>query len=153
MDSPGGISSILSEDSEGETPIVRSHRAPTSKTRKRPRPVLSDSGESDSGATPGGSAPGESDSGATPGGSAAREQDTVTGADVMEELKSNSELLKYLVKCVKKQEKRIKAVENEVKRTTPAAGSTTPGSTPTRKREVPDEVRVSYVTVDMKWLA
>ena len=67
----------------------------------------------------------------------------------MEELKSNSELLKYLVKCVKKQEKRIKAVETEV----PAAGSTTPGSTPSRKREVPDEVRVSYVTVDMKWLA
>ena len=49
-----------------------------------------------------------------------------------------------LVGRVKKNESRLKTVEADMKKSVClGSGSVTPGSTPTRKRIVPDEVRVS----------
>lgn len=74
--------------------------------------------------------------------SSKRHSSHVSSASLFEEVKKSNKLLQSLLKCVKKHETRIQAIEAEVKKT-PSSGST-PGSTPsrTRKREVPDEVRV-----------
>lgn len=61
---------------------------------------------------------------------------------VMVEVRKTNKLLVGLVRRVKKQDKRLKQVESQLKKT---CDSYTPGSTPkrSRKKEVPDEVRVS----------
>lgn len=60
------------------------------------------------------------------------------GAEILEELRKNNGLLTNIVERVTKSEKRLKSLERD--RKVSASG---PGSTPKRKRDVPDEIRVS----------
>lgn len=76
---------------------------------------------------------------------ASRKEGT-NGEEILQELRKNNEILTSLVGRVKKTELRLKSVESDLKKSVlTASGSRSLATTPSRRRSVPDEVRVSSV--------
>lgn len=63
--------------------------------------------------------------------------------ELVDEVKKSNKLLLSLANRVKKTEKRLKEVENQLKKNSDSSPGSTPKRTSSRKRDVPDEVRVS----------
>lgn len=127
--------SDVSEEISIRTPVNKA-KAATKRGRKRRRIADASVARESEGETPRGSGPvtTPTSSDVLQGRHRPEQNDTL-----VKEVRRSNELLLSLVERVKKTEKRLKVVETQLKN--PASSSATPSRT---KRDVPDEVRVSY---------
>ena len=155
---------VLDSDSEGDEPHAQPPKSPVRKKKKGVsaiRDKFRESMKAIEKEKQSGSRSSDPEGSGTSGGTSGLEVENADGAGqqdggeienldhngnpmslLMKEVKAGNKMLMELTNRVKKNEKRLKVVENEPRKSSESCSSS--GSTPkqSRKRDVPDEVRV-----------